>query len=174
MNDAQAPGKRIGKGMLAVSWIIILVGLTAFFGSKEKSWYNPNQTVEGSATASARTVTLERNRQHHYVATGEINGHKVTFLLDTGATNVSVPAQIGRKLGLRPGERYTAATANGLVEVRGTNIRELKLGPIVLEDVNASLNPGMNGDEILLGMSALKTLDFSQSGSTLTLTQYLN
>ncbi|ACR12799.1 aspartic protease, TIGR02281 family [Teredinibacter turnerae T7901] len=174
MSDSQPPGKRLGKGMLAIVWLLILGGLTLFFSRKEAQWYNPNTQLEGTDNGQSRTVTLERNNYHHYVASGYINGKPVTFLLDTGATMVSVPANLGRELSLQPGASYPVQTANGVVQVRATNIDALRLGPIELQNVRAALNPGMNGDEILLGMSALKTLDFAQSGRFLTLTQHLN
>jgi len=66
------------------------------------------------------------------------------------------------------------STANGNAEVRATKIDKLMLGTIQLQNVQASITPGMTGDEILLGMSVLKQLDFTQSGKTLTLRQYLN
>jgi aspartyl protease family protein len=63
-------------------------------------------------------------------------------------------------------------TANGSVEVRATSLQKLELGNIIFNDVPAAINPGMDDDEILLGMSALKHVDFSQSGKELTITQY--
>ena len=63
-------------------------------------------------------------------------------------------------------------TANGLVETRATRIDELRLGTITLRDVRASINPGMRDDEILLGMSALKNIEFTHRNGVLTLKQY--
>ncbi|WP_185235864.1 retropepsin-like aspartic protease family protein [Teredinibacter franksiae] len=174
MTDNPPPGKGLGKGMLTLSWVLVLAGLTLFFASREENLYNPNQQLEGGINGSAREVVLERNRYGHYVATGKINGHPVTFMLDTGATHVAIPANLGRKLQLKQGARFPVSTANGTVQVWSTSIDSLELGPIKLNEVRASLNPGMDGDEILLGMSALKTLDFSQQGKYLTLRQHLN
>jgi len=114
---------------------------------------------------------LQRNRFNHYVASGLINNTPVVFLLDTGATDVAVPAGLAERLGLKAGVARNAITANGIVQVYDTRIESLQLGSIQLENVRASINPGMSGNEILLGMSALKDLEFSQSGSTLTLKQ---
>lgn len=160
--------KRIGSHMLIGAWVLILAGLVAFFGSWEKKQYNPNQnlTDEGEST-----VVLQRNRMHHYVASGIINQTPVVFLLDTGATEVVVPEGLARRIGLKPGQKSIANTANGTVQVRQTMIDTLQLGSITLRDVRASINPGMSGEEILLGMSALKDLEFTQSGDTLTLRQ---
>jgi len=172
MSNSNPPGKGAGKVMLIASWILVLIGLTAFFTHQEEEKYNPNQNLDGAVDEGQVEVTLLRNKWGHYVASGKINGKPVTFLLDTGATQVAIPAHLGAKLGLRRGPRYNVTTANGSVAVWATTINELELGPIQLRDVRAALNPGMQDDEILLGMSALKTLDFSQTGNELTLRQY--
>ncbi|MDR0715874.1 MAG: retroviral-like aspartic protease family protein, partial [Azoarcus sp.] len=116
-------------------------------------------------------LVLKRNRAGHYLAPGAINGQPVTFMLDTGATQVALPAKLGASLGLLPaGPTMRISTANGYVEARMTVINELNLGPFVARQVQASLNPGMDHDDtILLGMNVLKRLEFTQSGDTLIL-----
>jgi aspartyl protease family protein len=116
-----------------------------------------------------REVVLEQNRKGHYVAGGKVNGVPVTFLLDTGATDVAVPESIALQAGLERGNASFAATANGIVTVYSTRINELVLGNIVLKDINASITTSMVGNTILLGMSALKQIEFTQRGTTLTL-----
>ncbi|MCL2590560.1 MAG: retroviral-like aspartic protease family protein, partial [Betaproteobacteria bacterium] len=95
----------------------------------------------------------------------------VTFMLDTGATQVTLPAKLGVQLGLRAiGPAVTVTTANGTAEARMTLINELAFGPFVLREIHATLNPGMGGDDtILLGMNVLKRLEFTQRGDTLVL-----
>lgn len=117
--------------------------------------------------APGAEVVLRRGSHGHYVFPGEINGRAVVFLLDTGATLVSVPAHLGTRLGLVPGAEQRSVTANGIVTTRATRIDRLSFGAITLTDVPASLNPGMRNNEILLGMSVLKHLEFTQRGDTL-------
>ena len=105
------------------------------------------------------------------MANGEINGIPVTFLLDTGATDVAIPAEIAMEADLVGGLAHQASTANGVVTVYSTRINELTLGNIVLYNIEASITPSMFGDIILLGMSALQQIEFTQRGSTLTLRQ---
>ena len=172
--SADQPGKKLGKGMLTFAWVIALGLLTAVFGRWEENQYNPNSDPESRTTGKIKEVVLQSNRQHHYVATGRINGQKVKFLLDTGASHVVIPQKLAQKLQLKPGARGYAHTANGTVEVRSTKLDSLQLGAIRLENVRASINPGMQGMEVLLGMSALKQIEFSQRGNQLTLRQYLH
>lgn len=165
-------GQSHGRAMLIIFWLLVLGALTYFFGTWEEHQYNPNQNLNSDTQQGVRQVVLERNRYHHYVASGLINGTAVTFMLDTGATAVVIPANLANKLQLKAGRPHIANTANGQVEVRATRIDTLELGAIKLHNINASINPGMDGEEILLGMSALKQIEFSQKGKVLTLRQY--
>jgi aspartyl protease family protein len=163
------PSNKIGGVMFVFAWVAAGALLVAIFSGVLERKENPNQRPNSVVTDSGVEVVLKQNRMGHYVTNGEINGQKVTFLLDTGATNVSVGAHLGAQLGLVPGQRFTALTANGSVTVAQTNIASLKIGEIYLENVQASLNPGMKSDQILLGMSVLKQLEWTQRGDVLTL-----
>lgn len=168
----QHPEARLGKGMIVAGWLLALTLLTFYFSQWLDERHNPNSRPVAMSEDGMNQVILERNYQHHYVASGTINGVPVTFLVDTGATTVSVPAHLAEKLQLRPGAAQMTNTANGVVETRATQIDELRLGTITLHNVRASINPGMRGDEILLGMSALKTIEFTHRNGVLTLKQY--
>ena len=170
--ESRPPGRRMGQGMLIFALALGLAALTGLFDRWLGGQANPNQNLQGFiGSDGAREVVLERNRQGHYVASGEINGLPVIFLLDTGATDVAIPAHVAQAAGLQRGYPGRASTANGTVTVYSTRIDELLLGNIVLRDLPASITPSMGGDTILLGMSALQRIDFSQQGSQLTLRQ---
>ncbi|OZB13525.1 MAG: hypothetical protein B7X58_09350 [Marinobacter sp. 34-60-7] len=106
------------------------------------------------------------------VASGRINGEAVVFLLDTGATDVAIPAELAEKLGLARGAPILLQTANGQTTGYRTVLDSLSLGDIVLRDVRAIVAPGFDGEQILLGMSALKQLEFTQRAGTLVLRQH--
>lgn len=161
----------MGQGMMAVAFLLALGLLTMFFSGVEQQQRNPNQAPESLQQGNLTEVVLDRNRQGHYLVVGQINGQDAEFLLDTGATDVVVPEHIAADLGLHKGRAARAMTANGAVTVFDTRIDELRIGKITLRDVNASINPGMRNQEILLGMSALKQVEFLQRGSQLTLRQ---
>lgn len=167
-----APGKQLGQGMLALCFVIALGALTLFFDDQLGQQVNPNQSPSLSIDEQGhKTVRLKQNRQGHYLANGTINGIEVTFLLDTGATDVAIPQPIAQAAGLVPGISGVAATANGRVTVYTTAIDQLELGNIVLNNVSASITPSMPGNTILLGMSALRQVEFTQRGDVLTLKQ---
>ncbi len=145
--------------MLGVMWL--------FFDDALQERENPNRQL--SVQPGANELVLRRNRAGHYLAPGTINGQPVVFLLDTGATHVSVPAHLGPALGLSPGAHGQVMTANGTVTVRATTIDELGLGPFRVRNVRSHLNPGFRDDQVLLGMSVLKQLEFTQRGDVLIL-----
>ncbi len=163
---------RIGFAMTVLAWIVVLGLLSALFGGWMEHLNNPNQQVTTQMRADGvREVVLRQNRAGHYVATGAINGHKVTFLLDTGATSVSVPGKVARRLGLRRGAPVQANTANGVITTYSTRLDQVRLGDIELNNVRADINPHMRTDDVLLGMSFLRQLEFTQRDRELTIRQ---
>jgi aspartyl protease family protein len=167
MSDPVYTQRRLGRAMITLAWLVALVLLWGAFEDHLETRDNPNRGLMVQAGASE--LVLKRNRAGHYVAPGTINGQPVLFLLDTGATQVSVPAHLGLDLGLVPGAPMRVMTANGVVAVRSTVIGELGLGPFRVTDVSGHLNPGFRDDQVLLGMSVLQHLEFTQRGDTLTL-----
>lgn len=125
------PTQKIGKIMMYISWIFILGILTWFFDVFEKNKNNPNQDPINFSSADVNEVVLKRNAYGHYVASGTINGQDVTFMLDTGATMVSVPEHLAEKLNLDKKARGRSSTANGFVDVFLTRINEIRIGSIV-------------------------------------------
>ena len=170
--DQQAPEQRIGRGMLMIGWVLAIVVATLLIQRWQDKRHNPNAMPESSSANGVNQVVLQRNPQHHYLTDGTINNKPVTFLLDTGATDVAIPSALAKKLGLKRGAKGAAHTANGVTTTYRTNIDVLKLGSITLYDVDASITMGFTGDEILLGMSALKNVEFTHRNGTLVLKQY--
>lgn len=160
---------QFGKYMIAAAWILFLALLTLLMNNQLDRQRNPNRHLSTSTEGQEPVVTLQRNRYGHYVASGMINGHGVEFMLDTGATDVSVPAGLADRIGLRRGQPLQYQTANGVITAWQTRIDEIRLGPLAVGPVRASINPSDPTREILLGMSFLRHLDFSQQGNTLTL-----
>jgi aspartyl protease family protein len=172
MNQDTSSQRKIGTGMFILAWLVVLLLLGFYFDEELEQQFNPNQQPLSSNNANGRNeVILQPNRQHHYLINGLINDQEVVFLLDTGATDVAIPEKLARKLQLKRGQRQQVLTANGVATAYRTSLKQLQIGSIVLNDINASITPGMPGDIILLGMSALRELEFSQQGDTLILRQ---
>ncbi len=174
MDDEQQSTQRTGRFMLIMAWVGGLALLTLLFQDILETRLNPNTApvvARGCGRAGARSL-LERNAQGHYVASGRINGFPVTFLLDTGATDVAIPESLAERLRLQRGGGGISQTANGPVAVWQTELDEVRLGAISLAGVRASILPSMGADDpVLLGMSFLKQLEFTQRDRQLILQQ---
>ncbi len=164
--------RRMGKGMIIAAWVSLLIILTLLFNAYLEQQNNPNTAPATTTTGLVKEVVLQRSRSGHYVASGRINGTRVTFLLDTGATDVAVSDELASSLGLRRGMRISSRTANGTVTAWRTRLSEVRLGDIRLFDVRASILPGLQGNEVLLGMSFLQQLEMVQRGKQLLLRQH--
>ncbi|WP_341960341.1 TIGR02281 family clan AA aspartic protease [Pseudomonas sp. RC10] len=165
------PGKRAGRLMLIIVWAAGLFLATRFFGQWEQHQENPNTAVTSEHGDGYVEVRLASNRQGHFVMTGQINAHPVEFMLDTGATNVAIPEGVAQTLRLERGAKVEVSTANGRTDAFRTTLKRLQIGDIVLNDVRALVVPGLDGDQVLLGMSAIQQLEFTQRGGTLLLRQ---
>ncbi len=165
--------KRMGTAMQAIAWLIFMLLLGFFFHDMLGKQRNPNQSVDSMvAPDGMREVTLKRNRQGHYVANGRINGHPVEFMLDTGATGVAIPAALATRLNIPRGAPYATQTANGIATSYAATLDSVSLGDIVLYSVPAGIAQGLTGSKVLLGMSFLRHIEFTQRGNTLVLRQY--
>ena len=169
-DDSEKTSKRMGHVMIAAGFVLGLIMLTTLFDGFLETARNPNAKPESVTNASGETeLVLQSNRQGQYVVTGFINNVPSEFILDTGATDVVIPAELARASGLEYGYQGQAMTANGLVSIYSTVIDELRLGDITLYNVRASINPAMHESMVLLGMSALGQVELNQQGSRLTL-----
>ena len=161
--------------MLYGAWILAVALLTWLFSGVLDWQRNPNTQVDTKVTSDkVKEVVLKRNRLGHYVATGRINGEPVEFLLDTGATLVSVPIAVAQHLELKPGARRLVETANGQITTYATTLDSVTIGEIELTNVRAGINPNSSSNAVLLGMTYLKHLELVQRGDTLTLRQVGN
>ncbi|MCX2982628.1 TIGR02281 family clan AA aspartic protease [Halieaceae bacterium IMCC14734] len=156
--------------MFGLFWVTALGLMTLYFTGMLDERRNPNQELRLVNSADGATgVVLERNVMGHYLANGEINGQPVVFLLDTGATNIGIPAAVASRLGLTSGTPSRSLTAGGIVSTWLVTLDQVRLGPIERGEVTASVIPDMPGEEVLLGMSFLRDLEIVQKGDTMTL-----
>jgi len=168
-NHHKSPEKKIrsmGHIMMLAAWVLFFGLLTMFFSS----YMSPK--VEGRITSTGvRVLTLHRNNYNQYLSTGKVNGQNVIYLIDTGATGVSIPPSVAKRAGLKRGRTSTIYTANGIGTVYSTRIKSLEIGPIVIKNIRGHINPGLTDNKILLGMRVLRKLDIRLKGNTMTLRQ---
>jgi aspartyl protease family protein len=126
-----------------------------------------------SASADDRqTTTLSADPNGHFFAQGQVNGGSVRFLVDTGATMVSLPGSVADRLGIdyRKGPRGMIQTAAGPTVAFRVKLDEVRLGGIKLQNVDAVVL--QNGLGIaLLGMSFLNRVEMQRDGQSMILTR---
>ena len=109
-----------------------------------------------------------------YRTTGSINGYPVQFMVDTGATLVSMNRQQAKRLGIDyrvEGEPAVSTTASGYSKIYLVNLKRVKIGEIELNNIKAAVHDGNFPPITLLGMSFLGQLDMLSTGGGLELSR---
>ncbi len=114
----------------------------------------PEQVVEGGETR------IGLSRDGHYWLEADVNGHRVPFLIDTGATLTAVSQDTAQRAGLEArdgGLPIRLQTANGTVAAHLTNIDSLRFGNVAASGLDAVIAPGL-GETNVIGMNLLSRL----------------
>lgn len=123
-----------------------------------------------ASPGSARVVTLAVDASGHFLASGEINGRGVRFLVDTGATLVSISRDEADRLGLdyKNAPRVGLSTANGTAIGHRIALNTVRLGDVDVHNVEAVVQP-MPMPFVLLGNSFLTRFQMKRENDILTL-----
>ena len=153
VRNRQTLGKTVQQ--LAI-WAFIFLGVIAGYGL----WDDIRSTVlpQQSAMTSAGQIEVPRSPDGHYYLTLDVNTVPVSFLVDTGATDVVLNAQDARNVGIAPDTLAylgRANTANGEVRTASVWLDSISLGSITDKNVRVWINQG-ELDQSLLGMSYLQ------------------
>ena len=118
-------------------------------------------SVETVAQASGRSLNIPRDTRGHFQTDGRIEGQRVSFMIDTGASLVALNEKSAARFGLRPSRsdyNATVSTANGTIKAARTRLAMIDLGGLVVRDVDALVLPDEALSENLLGLSFLSKL----------------
>jgi aspartyl protease family protein len=128
-------------------------------------------SVAAPSTGGRAQATLAADARGHFMATGQINGQSVHFLVDTGASMISMNASEAKRLGVNylKGQRGYAQTANGPATVYKVRLDTVRVGDISMSDVDALVHDGNALPLVLLGMSFLNRVEMRRDGPTMTL-----
>jgi aspartyl protease family protein len=113
------------------------------------------------ASASGRTLNIPHDSRGHFAAEGQIDGQRINFMVDTGASVVALNESSAARFGLRPSRgdyNATVSTANGTIKAARTRIAMVDVGGLVVRDVDAMVLPDEALSENLLGLSFLSRL----------------
>ena len=139
----------------------------------EQKRYGLGGQIGGNfAPPEQATVRIWPTPNRMYVVVGSINGYPVDFVVDTGATLVSLSGREARRLGIdyrvvgTPGH---STTASGVAEIFLVNLDRVRVGDIELRNVRGAVHDGDFPPATLLGMSFLSRVNMRQDGPVLEL-----
>lgn len=131
--------------------------------------------VAVAAPAGVRSVSIPRDARGHFQTDARIDGQRIDFMIDTGASVVALNERSAARFGLRPSRsdyNATVATANGSLKAARARIPAMDVGGLIVRDVEAMVLPDESLSENLLGLSFLSKLRrFEYSNGRLVLEQ---
>jgi aspartyl protease family protein len=193
---AQAATKVTVVGLFKNTAIVVIDGTRRLLRSGDTS---PEGVKLISATSSEAVLEIDGEQKHYglggqiggsyarpeqakvriwptpdrmYVVLGSINGFPVKFIVDTGATLVSLSGREAKRLGIdyrvvgTPGQ---SSTASGVDKIYVVNLTKVKVGDIEIRNVRGAVHDGDFPPATLLGMSFLSRLTMRQDGLVLEL-----
>lgn len=154
-----------GHAIATVVWISLLAG----------GWYLVDRSV--TSTPAVRgcgdegrsdEIVLAVAADGHFYIDGAVNGTAVSFVVDTGASNVTVGGRWARQAGLSEGLPAFFNTANGRVEGRLVPRQKVRAACLEVDDITVAVSPGL--DQIgLLGQNFLRRFEVVQTARELRL-----
>jgi aspartyl protease family protein len=148
----------------------ILIGLGTFMAqmaqkivpaSAAPSVARQAETSAMPADAGLRSLNIPRDSRGHFLTEGRIDGQRIGFMVDTGASLVALNETSAARFGLRPMPaeyNLTVSTANGTIKAARTHLNVIEVGDLIVHDVDAMVLPDEALSENLLGLSFLSKL----------------
>ncbi len=136
-------------------WGLIIVGMVGAYSLRDR--IEASLYPERPILSERGTISFLRARDGHFYAELLVNGQKMEFVIDTGATDIVLSEADAARLGFRTEDLVfsgQATTANGIVQTARVKLDSLTLGRYTDRNINASVNGG-ELETSLLGMRYL-------------------
>ncbi|MCG6897541.1 MAG: retroviral-like aspartic protease family protein [Thiocapsa sp.] len=160
----------LGRKLRIPAFLVASLVLILLVREQTARRQNPNpDPVAYLGAEGIPQVVLKENQVRQYVTNGRINGTLVEFLVDTGAVDVAMPFMVAQTLGLRLQPGGISKTGNGDVRTWVARLDSVDVGGLVAYDLNATVLPNMQGDQVLLGMAYLRRMELVLRGGEMTL-----
>ena len=139
-------------------------------GGRKRPLRVGQHAIGAAAADGSGKVLMTADNQGHFYTTGTVNGVSVRFLVDTGATMISLGASDARRIGLdfNRGQKGMTQTANGQSVVSKIQLDTVRIGDVTLHNVDALIHQ-TEMPMALLGMSFLNRMEMQRDGSTMSL-----
>jgi aspartyl protease family protein len=143
-------------------WIAIFGAFFLYFDTRQ----GPTIAIAKEGVAQGEVV-IPRSSDGHYYVRGSINGYPIDFMVDTGASIVSVSKEFSRVANLPSGAPANFSTAGGVVTGEIISGQIVEAGGIAVNGLSVSV--GMHGRMALLGQNFLRRIDVIQSNDEMIL-----
>jgi aspartyl protease family protein len=127
-----------------------------------------------SAPNNSRTVVLNKGNGGHFWTEARVDGRRIEFVVDTGASAIALRESDAARLGIHPTQRdYTVKvnTANGVSRAAPVDLRMVEIGNVVVRDVRALVHPDNGLGINLLGMTFLAKVKWTHDRGKLIIEQ---
>jgi aspartyl protease family protein len=134
----------------------------------------PVTAAPAQVATNSRSVSLKRADNGHFELEARVDGRRLDFMVDTGASHIALRESDAARLGIRPIPRdYTVkvSTANGVRMAAQAELRTVDIGGIVVRDIPAIVLPDEALGANLLGMSFLSRVRWTHERGKLVLEQ---
>ena len=143
----------------------LAVGITGYL---VVNWLMSPKIAGVISTDGRGEVVINRSYDQHFYVAGAINGHPVTFMVDTGASLVSINEDIARQIGLSPsGSPASFKTAAGTVAGRIVGDATVQAGGVRVDGIRIGITAA--GDQPLLGQNFLNKVELTQTADRMIL-----
>jgi aspartyl protease family protein len=155
----------IGQGLkMFAGWVLIFLAAFVAFTLKDDFAALGKRVVaesrgEGQTVAAGKEMRIRKSLDGHFWVDGELNGRKVRFLVDSGATVTSISSDTAALADIAIGSGFPAVvqTANGTIRVNRARAERLKVGTIERRDLAVHVSEAF-GPMNVLGMNFLSSL----------------
>lgn len=171
INGGEPQAVPVGKTVDGVKLLSIQDDqVTVEVGGKKRPLRVGQHAIGVSGGDGSGKIIMTADAQGHFYTTGTVNGTSVRFLVDTGASMISLGATDARRIGLdfNRGQKAMTNTANGQAVVSKIQVDTVRIGDITLHNVDALIHQ-TEMPMALLGMSFLNRMEMQRDGSTMTL-----
>ena len=118
-------------------------------------------TPDTTTNADQRSLSIPHDSRGHFATEGRIDGQRIAFMVDTGASVVALNETSAARFGVRPSRsdyNATVTTANGTIKAARMQLAMVEIGGLIVRDVDAMVLPDEALSENLLGLSFLSKL----------------
>ena len=160
--------------ILIVALVLLAGGVMAVRHLESTSRVPVAMTATPAPVSAARNVVLTKGHNGHFQVDARVDGRRLEFLVDTGASHIALRQSEAGRLGIypRPSDfTVRVSTANGMTKAALVELRSVEVGDIVVRNVPAIVHSDEGLSVNLLGMSFLSRVRWTHERGKLVLEQ---